>query len=287
MVGLLATVINATMLSAMYALIAIGLTVIYGVGGVFNLAHGVSVTMGAYVALLISSYLGYNFWIASLAALVVPGLFSLALYWGIISSIDDRPMAVMTVTLLCEIIAESFIRIVLGAKSQAVPVLLHGQLSILDVTVQNNRVVAFVLSWVMILVLFGVFNYTMTGRAILATSMNERGAQLVGINKNRIHAYTWLVAGALAGLAGLFFGSLRTANWSLGIDSLLIAFPIVILGGIGSIRGSVVAAYIIGFINVFVFTYVNTTLASIAPLLVMIAILIAKPQGLFGREVEV
>lgn len=279
--------VNAAVLSAIYALIAIGLSLIYGVGGIFNLAHGVSVTLGAYVMFYVVTLLGWNVLVGVVAALLVPGLFSLALYKGLIKTIEDRPTTVMTVTLLIELIAGNVVREVAGSQARVVPLVVSGRTEFLGTTVLYNGIVAFVVSWVVICLLFLFVRHTMTGQAILATSMSRKGTRMVGIDRDRANTYTWVLAGVLAGIGGLFFGSIRTAQPSLGLDALLIAFPVVVLGGIGSIRGSVIAAYIIGLSNVFVLTFVSSRLAGIAPLVIFIVILLVRPKGIFGREVEV
>lgn len=281
---ILSVTLNAVMLSAMYALVAIGLTLIYGVAGVFNLAHGVTVTLGAYSAYFVTSA-GYSIWLGLLVAIALPALFNVVLYLGLIRRIEEKAMIVMVVTLLLELNSQFLVRTVIGPESRAVPNLVEASTTVMGLTVQNNRIAAFVVSWVVIGLLLGIIEYTDLGRKIKAVSMSKKGTQLVGIDQRRIYLYTWVIAGVLAGIAGIFFGSLRSASWSIGLDSLLIAFPIVVLGGIGSIRGSIVAAYVLGFINVFMISYVSIRLSGVAPLVVFIAILLVRPQGLFGREV--
>jgi branched-chain amino acid transport system permease protein len=278
---------NAIIVSSMYALVAIGLTLIYSVGGVFNLAHGVNVAIGAWLTWYLVAELGLSIWIGVAGALIVPALFSLALYWGMIRRIEDAPIIVMTVTLLVEIISEYFLRSTFGVQSTTVPQILSGNVNVLGTSIQANLVLAFVVSWILIIALFLFINRSKFGKALTAISMSQKGPSLVGIDSGRMYAATWLVAGMLAGLAGLFFGSYRGASWLIGQSSLFIAFPIVVLGGIGSIRGSVLAAYIIGFIEIGTITYYDPSMSGLVPFLLLIAILLARPQGLLGRSVEV
>jgi len=278
---------NALIVSSMYALVAIGLTVIYSIGGVFNLAHGVNVAMGAWVTWYFVGELGFSIWVGLAGAVVVPAMFSLALYQGMISHIEDAPIIVMTVTLLIEIIAEFFIRSTVGTQSRTVPQIIPGNMELAGVQLQTNLVLAFAVSWVIILGIFVFINRTKFGRALIATSMNKKGAALAGIDEDRIYMSTWVAAGAIAGLAGLFFGSYRSANWLIGQRALFLAFPIVVLGGIGSIRGSVVAAYIVGFIEIGVINFLDPRLSGVFPFILLIMILLLRPQGLLGRSQEV
>lgn len=284
MVDVINTTVNAVMISALYALVAIGFTLIFGVGGVLNLAHGANITIGAFTAYYVTSALGFGIWVGAAAALVVAGLFSAVLYAGLIRWVQDEPIMVMILTLVASIAIEQYFLVTQGSQPKAIASLLPGQLSVGGVTVQLNMVLAFVLSWLLIGALFVAIRYTRTGKAILATSMSTKGAALVGIESERMYLYTWLLAGVLAGVAGVFFGSFRTASWAMGRGPLILSFSIVVLGGIGSIRGSVVGAYLIGFLEVFTVSYVDSSLSGLASLVVLVGVLLVKPEGLFGRE---
>ena len=276
-------VTNALMISALYALVAIGFTLIFGVGGVLNLAHGASITIGAFAAYYVTGLLGLNIWWGALGALVVPALFSAVMYLGMIQYVEDNPITVMILTLVTFIAVEEVVKIVAGTQAVAIQSLLPGQVAI-GTGIETNRLLVFALSWVLIGLLFVVVNYTRTGKAILATSMSSKGAALVGIESDRMYLYTWVLAGAFAGIAGLFLGSLQTASWSMGRTPLVLSFSIVVLGGIGSIRGSVVGAYVIGFLETLTTSYVDSSLTGLASLIVLVLILLVKPEGLYGRE---
>ncbi|WP_440008202.1 branched-chain amino acid ABC transporter permease [Halomicrococcus sp. SG-WS-1] len=284
MVDALNVTINAVMISALYALVAIGFTLIFGVGGVLNLAHGANITIGAFTAFYVTTAVGLGIWAGAVAALLVAGLFSAALYAGMIRWVQDEPITVMILTLVASIAVEQFFLVLEGTQPKALPSLLSGQLSLAGNTVQANQALAFLLSWVLIGLLVAGVHYTRTGKAVLATSMSTKGAALVGIESDRMYLYTWLLAGMLAGIAGVFLGSFRTATYTMGRGPLILSFSIVVLGGIGSIRGSVVGAYLIGFLEVFTVSYVDSSLSGLASLVVLVGVLLFKPEGLFGRE---
>ncbi|RBI62299.1 branched-chain amino acid ABC transporter permease [halophilic archaeon] len=284
MVDALNVTINAVMISALYALVAIGFTLIFGVGGVLNLAHGANITIGAFTAFYVTTAVGLGIWAGAVAALLVAGLFSAALYAGMIRWVQDEPITVMILTLVASIAVEQFFLVLEGTQPKALPSLLSGQLSLAGNTVQANQALAFLLSWVLIGLLVAGVHYTQTGKAVLATSMSTKGAALVGIESDRMYLYTWLLAGMLAGIAGVFLGSFRTATYTMGRGPLILSFSIVVLGGIGSIRGSVVGAYLIGFLEVFTVSYVDSSLSGLASLVVLVGVLLFKPEGLFGRE---
>jgi branched-chain amino acid transport system permease protein len=283
MVDVANILINGAVRSSLYALVAIGFTMIFGVGGTINLAHGAVITIGAFAAYYVTTA-GFSIWVGALAAMAVPALFSVALYKGFAERRNDNIIIVMILTLLASIVVEQVIRIVEGTQPRAIPALVTGTTEVLGNGVQNNLLVVFVLSWVLIGGLFAFVNYTSTGRAILATSMSPRGAALVGIESSRVKLYTWLIAGVLAGVAGLFLGSYQTANWAMGRNPLILSFSIVVLGGLGSIRGSLIAAYVIGFLEVITTSVINPRLTGLAGLVVLVLVLLVRPEGLFGRE---
>jgi branched-chain amino acid transport system permease protein len=283
MVDVANIVINGVVISSLYALVAIGFTMIFGVGGTINLAHGAVITIGAFAAYYVTTA-GFGVWAGVLAAIAVPALFSVLLYKGFAERRSDNVIVVMILTLLAAIVVEEAIRIVEGSQPRAIPTLVAGNTEILGNGVQNNLLVAVVLSWVLIAGLFAFINYTKTGKAILATSMSPRGAALVGIESGRINLYTWAIAGVLAGLAGLFLGSYRTASWAMGREPLILSFSIVVLGGLGSIRGSLVAAYVIGFLEVITTSAIDPRLSGLAGLVILVLVLLVRPEGLFGRE---
>ncbi|EMA48035.1 branched-chain amino acid ABC transporter permease [Halococcus saccharolyticus] len=283
MVDVANIVINGVVISSLYALVAIGFTMIFGVGGTINLAHGAVITIGAFAAYYVTTA-GFGIWAGVLAAIAVPALFSVLLYKGFAERRSDNIIVVMILTLLASIVVEEVVRIVEGSQPRAIPALVSGNTEILGNAVQNNLLVAVALSWVLIAGLFAFINYSKTGKAILATSMSPRGAALVGIESGRINLYTWAIAGVLAGLAGLFLGSYQTANWAMGREPLILSFSIVVLGGLGSIRGSLVAAYVIGFLEVITTSAIDPRLSGLAGLVILVLVLLVRPEGLFGRE---
>lgn len=271
------------MISALYALIAIGFTLIFGVGGVLNLAHGATITMGAFSAYY-AGQLGLGIPGAILASVAIPALFAGLLYLGMVKRLEEEPIMVMITTLVVSVVIEQAIVVFEGTTNRSLPQLIEGQFSIAGATFQNLLGVMFVVSWIIIGLLFLFVNYTKTGKGILAVSMSHKGASLVGIKSSRINLITWIIAGAFAGIAGLFLGSWLTASFAMGQAQLVLSFSIVVVGGIGSIRGSVIGAYLIGFLEIATTNLVSSSLQGLAPLVVLVVVLLVKPEGLFGRE---
>ena len=287
MVNVLTIAVQAVIISALYALVAVGFTLIFGVGGVLNLAHGASITIGAFAAYYALTAYGLGIVGAFLAAMLVPAVFGGVMYLAVIRQFQDEPILVMILTLVTSVAIEAVLITVQSATSYTLPVLIGGTINIAGARVTLTSLVMFVISWVVLLALFLWVNRTDTGRAILATSMDRKGAFLVGIDSGRVNLLMWVLAGALAGLAGLFLAyQFGGAAWDMGRTPLVISFAIVIIGGLGSIRGSVIGAYIIGTVEVLTVNLVNANLQGLMPLVVLVAVLLLRPEGLFGKEVE-
>ena len=283
MVNATTLAVNVILLGALYSLVAIGFTLIFGVGGVLNLAHGATITIGAYSAYYVTQA-GASIWVGAAAALLISALFSFALYRGMIRRVAEHPIVVLILTLVVAIIVEQVFLVTAGAQPLAIPRLFEGQTQLLGRSVGNNRIAAVLISWIVIGGLFLFVDRTRQGKAILATSMSTKGAAIVGVEADSVHAYTWVIAGLLAGLAGLFLASFLTANPLMGRNPLLLSFAIVVVGGLGSIRGSVVGAYLIALLDQITVSAISTRLSGVAALVVLVIVLLVRPEGLFGRE---
>ena len=278
------TIVIALLISALYALISVGFTMIFGVGGVLNVAHAAFLTLGAYFMLYTTSLAGVSPFVATLVAIAATALFSVVVYVGPVKLIEDDPIIVVIVTLLIFLIVEEVFYVLEGTSPKSLPVLADGRLDLAGTVVQTNQILMFIISWVVILGLIVFVNRTTMGKAIQAVSMTKRGSTLVGIDKFYISIATWFIAGALAAIGGIFLGIFQTAVYDMGLNPLIIAFSVVILGGLGSIKGSIVAAHIIGFLETFTTSLISPRLTGLAPLVMLVIVLVVKPTGLFGRE---
>lgn len=280
-------ILNATFISALYAIIAIGFTLIFGVGGILNFAHGAFITIGAFAAYVVSTLWGLPIVFGLLAGTFAGAAIGALTYVGVVRWVRDRPVTVLILTFVMGFFLMFSIETVMNDILDTNPLNFYVPPA-LDFSSLANDIFIFVTSWILIGGLFYFVNYTRTGRAIIAVSQSDKGASLVGINAEKINLITWTLAGAFAGYAGvLLAGSLGGGSWLMSINPpapLVLSFAIVILGGLGSIKGSVVGAYIIGFFETFTVTFVSSQLAGISSLALLLVFLMVKPEGLFGRE---
>jgi branched-chain amino acid transport system permease protein len=276
-------VINWLLISALYAIIAIGFTMIFGVGNVINLFHGGSITIGAYSAHYALS-LGLPLWGGLLAGLVVPAFVNVLLYLGMIRPIQKKPIVIMVMTLILAVVLEHVILVSIGDSPRVIPSIVEGTTEILGSGVQINRIIVFAISWVLIALLLVFMKYTKVGKAITATSMDTKGAAIMGINSDRMFLYVWIIAGLLAGIAGVFLASFQTATYAMGMDPLILAFSIVVIGGLGSIRGSIIGAYLIGGVETVMVSVISPRLSGLAAMVILVVVIMVKPEGFYGRE---
>jgi branched-chain amino acid transport system permease protein len=293
MLGVIATaIVQAVLVSAVYALIAIGFTMIFGVAGVLNLAHGALLMAGAYVyGILVMpnlvSGLTYHPIIGLIAGIGTVALLSLTLYQVLVRWVEDNVVITFLSTVIVAVASTEFLVWQFGGQNNNISLLgveQSGQFAIAGATVQYWEAIGFVVSWVAIGLLWLYVTQTDDGRSILATSMSERGAQLTGVNIRMVRAKTWLIAGGLAGLGGMFLGFDGGVDPLMWLNPLAVAFIAVVVGGIGSIKGSVAGAYLIGFVEQGTVEIIGPAFRGMPTLVLLVIFLLFMPQGLFGRE---
>ncbi len=275
-------------LGGLYALMATGLAVVWTTLGIFNFAHGAFIAAGAYIAWQISSTeafgLGYFAGAAvSVAAMFVIGVITYAL---LVRPFERQPNLVLLsviTTLAGATILESLLDILWGARSKQIARVVEGDVSLAGVTISANEAVLLALV-VVILIGLGLFlRRAPAGRAMRAVAQNREAAQLMGLDVPKLYAIAFGLSAALAGLAGLFIGSIRFMTPTMGTDPLLKALIVVIFGGVARFTSPIFAAFIVGLIEAFATFYVGLYWAPAVLFAIMIAVLIVKPEGLFGK----
>ena len=287
MVSTANVIVTAISISSLYAIIAIGFTLIFGVGGVLNFSHGALITIGAEASYLLSNptNLGLHPAVGLVGGMVTAAVVGAILYLGVVRFVEDEPVTLLILTFIIGFFIQHACRVfITGTSNFSVDQVTPGETTIAGVTVFDIDIFIFVLAAVLIAATGLFVSRTKTGKAILAVSMSDKGAAVVGIDARKINLITWLLASAFAGIAGVLLTMKQTGTWSMGTQPLILAFSIVILGGLGSIKGSVVGAYIIGFTETITTSYIDSSLQGFTALVLLIVFLLVKPEGLFGRE---
>jgi branched-chain amino acid transport system permease protein len=285
-------IVYGAIAGAIYSLLALGFTLIYGVAGVTNLAHGALFMVGAYI---FGSFgpLGVTELdprLGLVISLVLTAIIGAILYRIVIHPIIEDELAILVVTVSVAIIFQQLMLLIFGSSFLPVANFATGSTIILGVQVTYSRLVAFVVSIALFLALWIFISKTKIGSAMRAVSQDREVAMLMGVNTTRLYMLTMGISAMLAGAAGIFEASSSTgvASAYMWLHPLALSFSIVILGGLGSVKGTIVGGFIIGYTE----TIVSVTLPEAGilvptvPFVLMVLILVIRPKGLFGKRIE-
>lgn len=279
--------LNGVILGASYALVAVGLTLVYGILDVVNFAHGELYMVGAYAAFALTLAGAPYGWAAPAAVLAVGAVGWVAWRLAIRPSLERPYETAILATLALAIIAQNGVRLVWTATPREVPSPLADrvvEIGTVAVTVQQLLVVA-----VAALAFAGlhllIFR-TRAGRAIRACAQSRDGCLMVGVDARRVAAVTVLIGAALAGLAGVAMAPVYNISPTMGTGAVFKAFAVVIMGGMGNVLGAAVVGLGLGMVESLVGGYVTLTARDAVGFLGMIAVLLLRPHGLFARSVR-
>jgi branched-chain amino acid transport system permease protein len=277
-------IIQGFLLSGLYALIAVGFTMIFSVGRVLNLAYGVYIMLGGYVYYVLAQVLSLPK-IPSLLGAVLAGVaFGILTYLFLVRRLEGNPIAVEISTLILAVVMQAVIILIFSPAPRSMWPLIPGVIHLFGVTISKNIFLAMIVSWLVLGALLVFVHKTQLGRAIRAVSMDTKGSLVSGIDPSKINIVTWALSGALGAIAGVFFATYTQLDPHMWVFPLIIDVAVVIVGGIGSIMGSLVAAHIVGFLETITTGVIAPELRGVFTLLLIIVILIIVPKGLLGRE---
>ncbi len=275
--------IQGLLLSGLYALIAIGFTMIFSVGRVLNLAYGTYLMLGGYTYFQVVQVWDMPKLVGIAAAILVGILAGLLKHRFIVKPLKSDPVAVEIATLILAVVIQAGVVLVFNDSAKILQPIVPGVVRLGGATITFNILTATIASWVILAALFVFIRKTHMGRAISAVSMDVKGAALSGVDPNRINMITWGISGALGAIAGVFFASYTQLSPSMWVAPLIIAVAVVIVGGIGSIVGTLVVAHLIGFMEIITTTLIAAELRGVFTMLLIIIVLVVMPKGLFGR----
>jgi branched-chain amino acid transport system permease protein len=281
---LIQTIANAIAASSMYALIAVGLTLAFGVMQMANLAHAHVFMIGAYTVYALYALSGWPFWGAVAAALVVGAIVGLAIERTIFRPLRGDVVAGFIATAGLMFVIEVFCGEVWGwGYMRTIPSPYMRPFKIMGASVAFQRVLVIPFAVVCIGALMIFMRWFRLGRALRAVAQDPETASLQGININMMTALALAIAGALAGIAGGLMSTIYAVTPALGGHLILPALIVVIVGGMGSIGGVVLASIVMGFVMTFVTTLVDGVAALMVSVAVMALLLPIRPQGLLGH----
>jgi branched-chain amino acid transport system permease protein len=284
--------IDGFAISALYALGATGFTLIFGVSGVLNLSHGALVVAAVVAAWVAGGDFGAGSYLGAAFGVLVGFLMSLLTYFVVVRPLqrskkireDEREIFILTATLLWGIMISELIAYLFTNNAKTVLPIVKGVVMLAGVRTPANEIFTAVVCWLTIGALWLLVNRTRAGKAVLAASMNPRGVTLLGIELGWIYIAVWAIYGVLAGIAGVLLGMfLGVSSYSVG-PLTASAFSIVVLGGLGSVSGSLIAAYVVGYLETMTAYLVSPAYRTIPALLLLVVVMYVRPRGLLGRR---
>ncbi len=270
--------------SAIYAMLAVGFTLIFGVARVLNLAHGSFYALGAYGTYVGTGLLGLPLWQAALLAIGFVAIFGVIVEKVLIRPLRYSQLGVLMITLAVSLVVEQALFLIFGSEYRNVPAFIEAKVSIGGVDVAGQRLLTLLVAAVSIGALYLFIQRTRLGSAILAISQDAEAAKYMGIPSDRIYSLVMAISASLAALAGVLAGPFLSVQPSMHLLPIVKAFAIVIVGGLGSIPGSILAALMLGYAETLVAYLVSTSWTEIVSVLATLLMLVFRPAGFFGKR---
>lgn len=285
--ALLQILITGLTLGSMYALGSVGLALTYGTMGMFNMAHGVFMTVGAYMSYTAASLWGLPIPIAIISGILAGGIVGAAMHLLIVRFMLDREdfqTTIMVATAGVAILLQDIILKQYGAYPFRQPLQIEGSFRIGQTAITYQSLAIMGIAALMIGAMAWLLTKTRFGLAIRATAMNQEAAQLMGVKTELTYFQVILIAGTLAATAGILISSLASLSPSMGTNPLIRAFVICVVAGLGSVTGAGFTALVLGVMEAAIGYYFGVRYGFPVLLGIVIVVLIFKPAGLFGKQ---
>ena len=281
---LLPQLLHGLVFGAALGLLALGLTVIFGLLGVMNFAHGELYMLGAYAGIAFIA-VTHSFWVAMLLAPLAVGVVGAVTEMVTLRPIYRRePLYGLILTFGLALVFREGARQIWGGDMRRIAAPVAGSTPVLGMTYPNYRLFLLAAASVLLIAIWLFFTKTRAGVVVRAAVQDAEMLDALGVNVPRVFTLTFAGSAALAALAGLLLAPVFTVYPQMGVEMILLAFIVVILGGMGSMGGSVVAAFVIGIAQSLLTLWMNPQRVAIAIFGIMILVLIVRPRGFFGRE---
>ena len=280
-------VINGIMLGGFYAVMVLGFSIIWGVMGVINLAHGEFVMIGAYITWYLNKTYGWEPFATLLVVIPVMFLLGYILQKILINRVIERPYLIsLLVTFSLSIIISNTFKLIFTATPRTVDTVLSGFWRVGEsVTVPITKTYLIVAALIIMGALHLFLQRTRLGKSIRAAAQNREAARIVGIEIGAVYAITFAICIAITGTSGTLISPIQAIYPFMGASLTLKAFAITAMSGLGSIPGALVGGIFLGLIETFIATYVSgvgTNLGIVSSYVILVIVLVTRPQGLFG-----
>ncbi len=267
---------------SLLALLALGFSLVYGVGGILNLSHGAFYLMTAYVIYWTIPMFGLA--ISSIIGLVAIVGIAAVTYLGLIRPLQETHMGVVLVTFALAFFFEQFVKFVGDPKTHYIVPFSTETIELLGVRLPAQQLLLVAGSFVLITLVTIFMNKSTVGKSIRAVAQDYEAAKLMGINTDMILMLSVMLSALLVGFAAVLYAPGNYIAPRIGWGYLILAFAVTIFGGMGSIPGSIVGAYIMGYATTFTDYFISPAFSEVIPIVVILLMLLVRPQGLLGKE---
>ena len=275
--------VNGLAVGCIYGLVALGFVLIYKATEVVNFAQGDLLMLGAFVAFTFITLLGLDYWIGLALAIVIMAAFGALLDAVVLRRIIGQPQfSMVMLTIGLGFLFRSFASMAWGAETYSIATPFSAKVVTVGGVVLAAEYLAIIVGTVLLCaVLYGFFTHTRLGIAMQAASQNQLAAYYMGIPVKLIYSLIWTISAAVAAIAGVLLAPISLIDVNMGLIGLK-SFAAAVLGGFGSIPGALVGGLAIGLVELFAGVYLEQGFKDIAPFAVLLAVLVFRPQGLFG-----
>ena len=281
--------INGVSLGSIYAVIALGYTMVYGIAKMLNFAHGDVIMVGAYIVFALTSYAGVNPYLALVISMAACTLLGMAIERFAYKPLRGAsPLAVLITAIGVSYFLQNMALLIFGSQAKSFTSIVNLPALTLaggKITISAETIVTIIVSLIIMVSLTLFVNKTKPGRAMLAVSEDKGAAQLMGVNVNATISLTFAIGSGLAAVAGvLLCSAYPTLSSQTGAMPGIKAFVAAVLGGIGSIPGAVIGGVLIGVIEILSRSYISSQMADALVFAVLIIVLLVKPTGILGKK---
>ena len=283
MTDLLSILVLGTIWGAVYSLIAVGFTLIFGVAGIINLSHGAFYMLGAYLAYTLMTLLKINVPLSALMAVAGVALIGMAIDHFAIRPLRERHAYVLILTLAFALFFQELMYGIYGPYGKAVQSFIAGEIVLGGVHISYQKLITLFVAVACVVLLWLFIKRTKTGKSISAVAQNKDAAILVGIQYEKAYRMTMGISAGLAAVAGVFISPILEAVPSMWAFPLFKAFAIVIIGGLGSLEGAILASLLLGYSETLVSFLISANYADMVYLVAIILVLVLRPTGILSK----
>jgi len=285
MENLINAILSGLISGSLYAIMALGLSILYGVSRVFNFGHGTVALLGAYITWWMITTIGAGFAVGVILSAIVLYFFGLAMYRYAIKPLIQKPgwdISTVLFMLGAGILLENFVLQVFGPRVKSIPIFVEGKVNAGFLEITWHEVILIVIAILSVIVLNAFFKYSSLGQSMRAVAQSIPGARVVGIDIDYVYGLTFSLAFVVTGFSGVLLGSKYFLNPHIGWEWMVKGFVIVTFGGLGSTTGAIYAAFILGVVEAVATLYLGAIWVWPLWFIMFLVVLLVRPRGILG-----